>query len=1008
MSSSGSGSSSRDFPIPEGLPFDPTAQLRPTEKEETLASWISVNNPALLKEADLLTGVMPPLRRGNYRLKRKMGRSRFGELWEAHQLPLDRIVAVKRVGGDHVPASAVRNAELLFYREALVVGQLDHPNIVPVYDMGADASGHPLLAMKLVDGARWNQAIQADAGMPRNERLVRHLGILLRVANAVAFAHSRGIVHRDLKPSLVMVGRYGEVYVMDWALAVSVAPVSEAGRLPFAPAVSQASNPAGTPVFMAPEQTVETAERIGPWTDVYLLGGILYHLLTGMYPHPGPTSKAAFRHAARGVVKPPEEAAPSAWIPEDLSRTCMAALSPAISDRPRSVQELILPIEQYLSGANLRTESRALTLSAQRLFEQCDGGYTPFQQCEAEVARALSLWRANPEARDLHDRVHARFASVAMGQGDLSLAGAQARRIADPATQEPLQVAIRVAERLAHRNAKQRRVAIVASFVLLFFATGLGLWLGVHKAQAREQRMKLESAARAKEQERLAAEGEKERQEKDARVFSRITKWREDTQRLRKEAASIPAPRVIDRAEDWSAILLNADRAMADGYRERRKALLNERNALVQGGVSLEKDSPDLLMADGSVMLAAARDASAALDAFRIFDSVATNDPSDPWAHVAAGVAAARAGEMTSATESALRAIEASKEMRTLGHNSGLMIANDVAVALAQPFTTTTQDIIIEASIGGQNYSCFKILSGVWEHYKGGAHGKSAAPYLTSQTVARCHSCMFYAPYQIKQPQLPAVVRFTPAIQGRQQYNVYVTWPVEANASPIHYVVHHASGDTTISLMQDGYAPRGELTANKWVWLGEFYFDGDKEQYVEQRVEADVRPLTTMWFGQACADAVFFSKKRIPDALHLQAALPFRPAVQPPVEEGRVLSFFRNPVEAVDTATSESKKLAVMVEYPVSSAIYHPLNQYRDYCENRLLTDPAVRTVLSRDYVILRLDGHKFPDLAMRYGSEKSGDVFCVQGLDGEIVLKLAGDELLISPLEFASKLYAL
>src|SRR5205823_6499906 len=144
----------------------------------------------------------------------------------------------------------------------------------------------------------------------------------------IAFAHARGIVHRDLKPSQVMVGNFGDVFLMDWGLAVTFLPPEEQ-REDMAAAcathIDYAANPAGTVAFMAPEQTEKTAEHVGPWTDVYLLGGILYYLLTGTYPHPQRNSVEAFQHASRGNLEPPEQRAPDTSIPPELSQLAMKA-----------------------------------------------------------------------------------------------------------------------------------------------------------------------------------------------------------------------------------------------------------------------------------------------------------------------------------------------------------------------------------------------------------------------------------------------------------------------------------------------------------------------------------------------------------------------------------------------------------------------------------------------------------------------------------------------------------
>src|SRR5690606_27022124 len=141
------------------------------------------------------------------------------------QHTLNRVIAIKRVRDDiydkareHSRSSSY--CEIGFRHEALTTGALDHPNIVPVYDFGEDENGRPILAMKLVRGKPWDVIMWDDYNDPTSEFLSKHLQIFISVAQAVAFAHSRGVVHRDIKPSQVMVGEFGEVVLMDWGLAL--------------------------------------------------------------------------------------------------------------------------------------------------------------------------------------------------------------------------------------------------------------------------------------------------------------------------------------------------------------------------------------------------------------------------------------------------------------------------------------------------------------------------------------------------------------------------------------------------------------------------------------------------------------------------------------------------------------------------------------------------------------------------------------------------------------------
>jgi serine/threonine protein kinase len=203
----------------------------------------------------------------DYLLGDLLGAGGMGRVYAARQVALDRTVAVKVLQPELQADDAARQE---FLAEALVAADLDHPNTVPVYDIGRTGESELFCAMKLVRGTAWNCTLAAQT-------LEQNVGILLKVCDAVSFAHDKGVIHRDLKPENVMLGAYGEVLLMDWGLAASVGG-SRARRL-------NADNMlAGTPAFMAPEVAACALERVGPASDIYLLGGILYQSVTDLAP----------------------------------------------------------------------------------------------------------------------------------------------------------------------------------------------------------------------------------------------------------------------------------------------------------------------------------------------------------------------------------------------------------------------------------------------------------------------------------------------------------------------------------------------------------------------------------------------------------------------------------------------------------------------------------------------------------------------------------------------------
>ncbi len=208
------------------------------------------------------------VRRLGYTEGRELGRGGLGLVIEAMQQAFDRPVAIKRLlsSGDRITA-------MQFYAEAVIAAQLEHPNIVPIHDLLSDSKGTLALVMKRVEGTSWKSVL---AGEPKP--LEYHLEILLKVCEAVEFAHSRGIIHRDLKPENVMLGEFGEVSVMDWGCALAF---GEREQHPVVPRAEEAEAIAGTPAYMAPEMVLLTPNRLGPASDVYLLGAILYEIVTG-------------------------------------------------------------------------------------------------------------------------------------------------------------------------------------------------------------------------------------------------------------------------------------------------------------------------------------------------------------------------------------------------------------------------------------------------------------------------------------------------------------------------------------------------------------------------------------------------------------------------------------------------------------------------------------------------------------------------------------------------------
>jgi serine/threonine-protein kinase len=238
-----------------------------------------------------------------------------------------------------------------FLAEAQITAQLDHPNIAPVYALHGDGTDGRSAAftMKLVKGETLTRVLQ-DLEPLAGRSLERVLGIMLRVCEAVSFAHSRGVVHCDLKPDNVMVGTHGQVYVMDWGLAMLVAGDADERVVTDHEREAAPVGVVGTPAYMSPEQAWGRAEAIGPWTDVYALGAILYRVLTGRTPHGGSTPALVVEHARSSEVDAPELAAPGRAMPPELCRIAMKALRSQPHERYASVADLAADLESFLRG----------------------------------------------------------------------------------------------------------------------------------------------------------------------------------------------------------------------------------------------------------------------------------------------------------------------------------------------------------------------------------------------------------------------------------------------------------------------------------------------------------------------------------------------------------------------------------------------------------------------------------------------------------------------------------
>jgi len=370
-----------------------------------------------------------------------LGEGGRGVVRRVYDPAVGRHVAVKLT----VPG-APKSAALELLREARIAGRLAHPNIVPVYALGRREDGRPALLMKQIVGTRW-----ADQLLDRERDLSEHLGILVQVCNAVAFAHKKGVVHRDLKPSNIMVGEFGEVYVLDWGLAVTLEDEPD-GLLARAADVVDI---AGTPGYMAPEMASAEGARIDTRTDVYLLGGILHELLTGRAPH-------QFKSVREALVASFKSAAPKfdASVPDELASICRRALQREPAERFQDVVSFRDAINAYLkhhASRALQQEALGRVAGFERLLHEPEELHKLAIEARFGFRQALREWPDNAEARIGLERLLERMAEWELERENRDGARALVGEMSNPSPELVARLA-RLETALAERHARLTRL----------------------------------------------------------------------------------------------------------------------------------------------------------------------------------------------------------------------------------------------------------------------------------------------------------------------------------------------------------------------------------------------------------------------------------------------------------------------------------------------------------------------------------------------------------------------
>jgi serine/threonine-protein kinase len=298
-----------------------------------------------------------------YEHMRPLGQGGLGEVIGARDNDIDRDVAVKRLRPDvSSPATVAR-----FVEEVRTIGRLEHPNIVPIHDVGVDERGEYYFVMKYVAGETLEAVIDklaaGDVDYHARYGFERRVQIFMALLEAVAFAHSKGIVHRDIKPANVMVGAYGEVVLMDWGIAKRLRDDGDAKAAALGPAHASASGKRGplfatvageiigTPAYMSPEQA--RGEAIDERSDLYSLAMLMHELLCLRHPFADRTTLAEMLHGVKNEVVPITGLVPSAHqppTPMDLSWFVRKGLAKDAASRYQSATEMIGALTRRAEG----------------------------------------------------------------------------------------------------------------------------------------------------------------------------------------------------------------------------------------------------------------------------------------------------------------------------------------------------------------------------------------------------------------------------------------------------------------------------------------------------------------------------------------------------------------------------------------------------------------------------------------------------------------------------------
>jgi len=446
----------------------------------------------------------------DYQIQDKLGEGGMGMVYSALQTAVNRVVAIKTIKAEKFEDIEARKQ---FFYEAEVTAELDHPNIPAIYELGRTEDGTLFYSMKLIRGIEWQKLL-------RKKTREENLEIFGKIADAVAFAHSKNVIHRDLKPDNVMLGTFGEVYLSDWGLAVNQTKKRD---IDFG----------GTPEYMAPEMARNQRDRIGKHSDIYLLGAILYQIVTGTPPHMGRTQRHRLVAATKNEITPTDKEDPLLNIARRAMETDPSLRHASVAE----FQEEIHAVNTHAESIALANRSSDVAASAAQLQD-----YDRFTRAIFGFRDAIDMWADNKTAKVGLENARFAYGQCAFDKGDYDLA-LQTLDRAVPREADVYEKAKKAKLALEQRDARFKtltRAFVAAVSFLLLVAIGFAFYANTQRISAD---MQTKIAVGALDNAKAAAEAEKKAKETaiGEKLAADVAKEKEKIARIAADNATMQA-----------------------------------------------------------------------------------------------------------------------------------------------------------------------------------------------------------------------------------------------------------------------------------------------------------------------------------------------------------------------------------------------------------------------------------------------------------------------------------